>query len=70
MRLRTRPWTPPTAVPALNANEVQVWCVDVGSAYTRRDTLWSFLAGDERQKAAGFLFEGDRERFVVARGVL
>jgi 4'-phosphopantetheinyl transferase len=32
--------------------------------------LWSFLAGDERQKAAGFLFEGDWERFVVARGVL
>jgi 4'-phosphopantetheinyl transferase len=47
-----------------------VWCVDVASAYTRRNILWSFLAGDERQKAAGFFFEGDRERFVVARGVL
>jgi 4'-phosphopantetheinyl transferase len=32
--------------------------------------LWSSLAGDERQKAAEFLFEGDRKRFVVARGVL
>jgi 4'-phosphopantetheinyl transferase len=32
--------------------------------------LWSYLAGDERQKAADFLFDGDRERFVVSRGVL
>jgi 4'-phosphopantetheinyl transferase len=32
--------------------------------------LWNFLAGDERQKADDFLFEEDRERFVVSRGVL
>ena len=54
----------------LDGDEVHVWRVDVGSAYTRRDVLWSYLAGDERQKAADFLFDGDRERFVVSRGVL
>lgn len=64
------PWRPPPAVLALDSDEVHVWRVDVGSAYARRDILWSFLAGDERQMAADFLFEGDRERFVVARGVL
>ena len=57
-------------MPALEADEIHVWRVEVGSAYTRRDDLWSYLAGDERQKAADFLFEGDRKRFVVARGVL
>jgi 4'-phosphopantetheinyl transferase len=55
---------------ALDPDEVHVWRVEVGSAHARRDILWGFLAGDERQKAADFLFEGDRERFVVARGVL
>ncbi|CAN5240129.1 MAG: 4'-phosphopantetheinyl transferase superfamily protein [Rubrobacteraceae bacterium] len=55
---------------ALDGDEVHVWRVVVGSAYTRRDVLWSFLAGDERQKADDFLFDGDRERFVVSRGVL
>jgi 4'-phosphopantetheinyl transferase len=55
---------------ALDPDEVHVWRVEVGSAYARRGILWSFLASDERQKATDFLFEGDRERFVVARGVL
>jgi len=57
-------------VPALEKDEVHVWRVDVGSAYARREVLWGILDGDERQKAADFLFEGDRERFVVSRGVL
>jgi 4'-phosphopantetheinyl transferase len=69
-RLNARPWSPPPAVPALDSDEVHVWRVEVGSAHARRDILWGFLDGDERQKAADFLFEGDRERFVVARGVL
>ena len=69
-RSPARPWTPPPTVPTLDADEAHVWRVDVGSAYSCRDVLWSFLAGDERQKAADFLFEGDRERFVVSRGVL
>jgi 4'-phosphopantetheinyl transferase len=69
-RSYAQPWTPPQAVLRLDKDEVHVWRVEVGSAYTCRDILWSFLAGDERQKAADFLFEGDRERFVVSRGVL
>jgi len=54
----------------LEGDEVHVWCVEVGSAHTCRDVFWSYLAGDERQKAADLLFEGDRKRFVVSRGVL
>jgi 4'-phosphopantetheinyl transferase len=70
LRLSAQPWRPPPAVPALNPDEVHVWRVEVGSAYDRRDVVWSSLADDERRKAADFLFEGDRKRFVVARGVL
>jgi 4'-phosphopantetheinyl transferase len=57
-------------MPVLDPDEVHVWRVEMESAYHHRGILWSFLAGDERQKAADFLFEGDRKRFVVARGVL
>jgi 4'-phosphopantetheinyl transferase len=70
VRSHAQPWTPPPAVPALDPDEAHVWRVDVGSAYACRDVLWSFLAADEQQKAADFLFEGDRERFIVSRGVL
>jgi 4'-phosphopantetheinyl transferase len=70
VRSHTQPWMPPPTVPTLEGDEVHVWCVEVGSAHARRDVLWNFLAGDERQKADDFLFEEDRERFVVSRGVL
>jgi 4'-phosphopantetheinyl transferase len=69
-RSHAQPWTKPPAVLALEGDEVHVWRVDVRSACTRRDVLWSFLDGEERGKAADFLFEGDRERFIVSRGVL
>ena len=63
-------WTPPPAALALAGDEVHVWRVDVRSAYANRDDLWRVLAKDERQKATNLLFEDDRKRFVVSRGVL
>src|SRR5919112_3353471 len=63
-------WTPPPAALALAGDEVHVWRVDVRSAYANRDDLWRVLAKDERQKATDLLFEDDRKRFVVSRGVL
>ena len=63
-------WTPPPAALSLAGDEVHVWRVDVRSAYAQRDDLWRVLAKDERQKATTLLFEGDRRRFVVSRGVL
>jgi 4'-phosphopantetheinyl transferase len=63
-------WAPPPAALVLAGDEVHVWRVDVRSAYARRNDLWRVLARDERQKATDLLFEGDRKRFVVSRGVL
>jgi hypothetical protein len=63
-------WAPPPAALALAGDEIHVWRVDVRSAYAHRDDLWPVLAKDERQKATYLLFEGDRKRFVVSRGVL
>ena len=71
---RVRPrapfWAPPPAALALAGDEAHVWRVGVRSAYAHKDDLWRVLARDERQKANDLLFEGDRERFVVSRGVL
>jgi 4'-phosphopantetheinyl transferase len=63
-------WSPPPAALVLDGDEVHVWRVDVRSAYVRRNDLWRVLARDERQKATELLFEDDRKRFVVSRGVL
>jgi 4'-phosphopantetheinyl transferase len=67
---RDRCWAPPPAALVLGGDEVHVWRVDVRSAYARRKDLWRVLAKDERQKANDLLFEDDRKRFVVSRGVL
>ena len=63
-------WAPPPSALVLAGDEVHVWRVDVRSAYARRNDLWRVLAKDERQKATDFLFEDDRKRFVVSRGML
>jgi 4'-phosphopantetheinyl transferase len=63
-------WALPPAALVLAGDEVHVWRVDVRSAYARRNDLWRVLAKDERQKATDLLFEDDRKRFVVSRGVL
>jgi 4'-phosphopantetheinyl transferase len=63
-------WALPPAALVLAGDEVHVWRVDVRSAYARRNDLWRVLAKDERQRATALLFEDDRKRFVVSRGVL
>lgn len=55
----------------LATDEVHVWRVDLSSMSSRRiQSLRNTLAEDERRRADGFCFEEDRERFIVARGML
>src|SRR5438876_533965 len=48
---------------------VQFWCVRLDVA-PPPETYYATLSDDERNRSAGFRFERDRRRFVVARGVL
>lgn len=61
--------SPPDAV-CLRGNEVHVWRAGLDQAPSTIERFLHGLAADERARAERFYFERDRERFVVARGVL
>lgn len=54
----------------LQSDEVHVWraVLDVPESQVR--SLWYTLTAEERQRAERYIFEQDRTRFVVARGLL
>lgn len=54
----------------MTAVDVQVLVFALDVAAEERARLQSFLAPDERDRAARFVFDRDRERFVVGRGRL
>jgi 4'-phosphopantetheinyl transferase len=56
--------------PVLRNGDVDVWLVDLDSAGSRPDELASVLSADEEERAARFVARKDRERFIVARGLL
>ncbi|MCA1591774.1 MAG: 4'-phosphopantetheinyl transferase superfamily protein [Acidobacteria bacterium] len=56
--------------PVLRTNEVHVWRATLSSGREGIAAFWSVLAANERQRANSFHFERDRERFIVARGIL
>ena len=55
---------------ALGRRAVHVWSVPLDSAPARIYGLWNTLSADERARAMAFRREGDRLRFVAARGSL
>jgi 4'-phosphopantetheinyl transferase len=55
---------------ALEPAEIDVWTVGLDLAPEQRDALAETLSADERERAARFLFERDRQRFIAARGWL
>ena len=50
--------------------EVQIWRVFVEQQPFDLQTLHAILSLDEQERAAGFVFERDRDRYIIARGVL
>jgi 4'-phosphopantetheinyl transferase len=52
------------------ADYFDVWCVDTASLGSHADSLASLLGIDERRRASAFVFERDRQRFVIARACL
>lgn len=51
-------------------DEVHVWQVDLDISADAVKRLFAHLSAEERERAARFAFPLDRDRFIVARGVL
>ena len=63
-------WETPTLPPALVDAEVHVWRAQLDESLARMRELLSTLAPDERDRAVRFHFTKDRNRFIIARGLL
>ncbi|MBE3560031.1 MAG: 4'-phosphopantetheinyl transferase superfamily protein [Ktedonobacteraceae bacterium] len=63
-------WQVPSADLTLPEDEIHIWRAFLDQAPFSIERLKSLLADDERQRAASFHFVRDRNRFIVARGLL
>jgi 4'-phosphopantetheinyl transferase len=54
----------------LASGEVHSWCASLDVPAETSARLYATLTPDERTRSARFRFERDRQRFIVARGVL
>lgn len=54
----------------LASDEVHSWCTSLDVPPEASARLYATLTPDERARSARFHFERDRQRFIVARGVL
>ncbi len=57
-------------IPELVGDEAHLWDVDLLAAPAESERLGSFLAEDERGRAARYHFDRHRRRFIVSQGVL
>jgi 4'-phosphopantetheinyl transferase len=63
-------WHPPPCELSLDANHVHVWLAALDPGAEATESLCEILSDDERQRAARFRFQKDRDRFIVARSTL
>ena len=63
-------WRPGPTKPELDENTVHVWSAVLDAPRERLDYYGSLLAEDERERAARFHFERDRNRYIAGRGIL
>jgi len=63
-------WSAPVAAPELAAEEVHVWRASLSTDEATLRNLESTLAEQEKARAARFIFEQDRDRYIAARGIL
>jgi 4'-phosphopantetheinyl transferase len=63
-------WPDPPLNHALAADEVHVWRIALNRQIEDVQRLQNLLASEEISRADHFRFEKDRQRFVVARGLL
>ncbi len=63
-------WQPPPSHLTLLPDEVHVWRASLEGTPSQRNTLYTTLADDERQRAARFHADRDRNHYITARGIL
>src|SRR5215213_3815702 len=63
-------WPPPPVNLTLGDDEVHIWCVPLNLSTPDIRRLEQTLASDERRRAKRYYWQGDRERFIAARGLL
>jgi 4'-phosphopantetheinyl transferase len=64
------PWEAPPRNLTLNDTEVHIWRASLVQSSETLASYSKMLASDERQRAGRFIFDRDRQRFIVARGIL
>lgn len=64
------PWSVPPETFILGSDEVHVWRATLDQPASQIESFRRTLAADEHARAERFYFQRDRERFIVARGVL
>jgi 4'-phosphopantetheinyl transferase len=63
-------WSPLARQVALPENEIHVWRAWLDVEFPERERLSFYLSEEERARASRFVFQHDREHFLVARGRL
>ncbi len=63
-------WLPPPPLLGLSPGEVHVWRIELEPSGEALEGFARTLAEEESRRAARFVFERDRRRFIAARGSL
>lgn len=63
-------WSQPPDRPFLETNAIHVWRTRLDCEPANGQSWKSWLAPDEKARAARFVFPRDRHRFIAARGIL
>lgn len=63
-------WLPPPISVEASNEEVHLWLASIDKAAADVELLHGILTNDERERAARFHFERDRNRFIAGRGLL
>jgi 4'-phosphopantetheinyl transferase len=63
-------WPAQSGKLALPDGELHVWCASLDAQPSQLQSFLSLLAPDEIGRAQRFRFQKDRDRFIVARGIL
>ncbi len=63
-------WSSPAATPGLADREIHVWRASLSTDEPTLRRLEATLADQEKARAARFIFERDRDRYIAARGIL